>query len=246
MTSFPRNPDGESRQADPFPSVAGPGTGGVRGGRSGRPDPALSPSSTGTGSRGPAVAVPALNLLHPRLPARRARMAAALTIALLVVALLDLSLVLVWSGLWVANGRLATTLEHLLRRESVLRVATASHAEAARERTEIRARLELLRSLPAGYPDSEGLMQRLGAALPPGTTLTDVNLTPERRVVVTGLAPSYGAVEDYARALQSVGDFSYVRIASSGVAMAGTGASETGSGGVDFQMEAWLKGEGTR
>lgn len=194
--------------------------------------------------------MPAFDLLHPRLPSRRTRLAGALSAVLLAVALLDLVAVLAWSAL---AGQ-TSSLEHQIVAYQQRQAQASANAQAARtgstarEVADLRSRLALLKSLPTGFPGSETLLGALAESLPPGGTLSGATLGTDGRLLVTGTLPSHAAVEAYVRALETTGRFAYVRVVSEA---AGQGRSAPTGGtpvpsGVQFQVESWLRGEGTR
>ncbi|QIA26667.1 fimbrial assembly protein [Thermaerobacter sp. PB12/4term] len=191
------------------------------------------------------LVVPAFNLLQPALPARRARVVAIAVALLVLVSLVDLAMVLAWTGITLHNDGTERQILALQDDEARWRAEAARYAPSIQERAELTARLEILQSLPPGYVASDALLRHLSATLPPGSSLTSANLAEEGRVVLSGVAPSYQAVEQYARSLQRGGFFAYVRVATAAEtgseAVAGEAGSSLGSGPVSFQFEGWLK-----
>lgn len=202
--------------------------------------------------------MPAFDLLHPRLPSRRARLAGALTVALLVVALLDLVAVLAWSALVAQSSHLESQIGAYSRRQAQANALAARSGSAARSLGQLRARLAALQALPPGVQGSQALLETLAQLLPAGGSLSSATLGSGGRLLLTGQFPSYAAVEGYVRALQATGRFAYVRVVSE---VAGQGGAPAAAGaappagaaqpagapqpaGVQFQLESWLAGEG--
>ncbi|HEY8416195.1 MAG TPA: PilN domain-containing protein [Thermaerobacter sp.] len=181
---------------------------------------------------------PAFDLLRPRLPSRRARVAAALAAALLAVALLDLVAVLAWSGLAVHNARLQGSLHEYQQQEALASARAAREGRAAREAEQARERLEFLRNLPPATGRSEALLGAIRGALPAGGHLTGATLGTDGRLILTGTARVHDDVEAYVRALEATGQFAYLRVVS-------ITASEGDPAGVEFQLECWPRREET-
>ncbi|MBX5465860.1 MAG: fimbrial assembly protein, partial [Clostridia bacterium] len=176
----------------------------------------------------------------------RARLAGALSAALLAVALLDLLAVLAWSALLAQSSRLDSQIGAYGRRQAQANALAARSAPEARSLAELRTRLAVLEALPPGVQGSQALLERLAELLPAGGSLSSATLGSGGRLLLTGQLPSYAAVESYVRALQATGRFAYVRVVSEvagqGGAPAATGAPQPA--GVQFQLESWLAGEG--
>ncbi|HEY8415151.1 MAG TPA: PilN domain-containing protein [Thermaerobacter sp.] len=181
------------------------------------------------------VPSPAFDLLRPRLPSRRARVAATLAAALLAVALLDLVAVLAWSGLAIHNERLEGVIAAYQQREALANARAAREGQAAREAARARERLEFLQQLPPAAGRSETLLGAVSRALPRGALLTGATLGTDGRLILTGTARVHDDVEAYVRGLKATGEFAYLRVVS-------VTASEGDPAGVEFQLEGWPRG----
>lgn len=191
--------------------------------------------------------VPAMNLLRPGLPARRARAAAVVVAVLLLVSVFDLLLVLGWAGLSLRNDRAEGAMADWRSEEARWQAQAAEHAGTIQDRWLLLQHLAVLDGLPSGYEVVQALAVTLAEALPEGATIATAHLGEGGFIVITGTAPAHEAVERYVRALQASGMFQYVRVAAVSRAAAGedgSTAAGTGMGGVTFQVEAWLKEAG--
>ena len=188
--------------------------------------------------------VPAMNLLRPALPARRARVAAFLVVILVLVALIDVGLVLGWLGISLQNSRIQGQIDGLRSDEARWQAEAARYAGITQDRARLLRQLEVLNELPTGYSNVRALAEHLAAALPDGAVVQTANLGEDGFVLITGTAQTFDGVERYVRALEAGGMFRYVRVATAGrpEALAGNSPNAAGGGGlVTFQVEGWLE-----
>ena len=223
---------------------AGPSWDGGAAGYQGRIHPAPSPVVQGTGrpatrqgsGRRPVTAragrlVPRMNLLAPRMPARRVRVAARWTAALLVLASLDLVAGLGWLGV---NG-LASRAERALRQAEARRLAAeaavAPLVPAAREKAALQRRWEALQAIGDPPWEAAAVLAAARASLPGGVTLSRMDVEGGGAVHLSGMAPSYAAVDQYARALAAAGFFRGVWVRQMAVTGAAAPSPSPGTGG---------------
>ncbi|HEY8415109.1 MAG TPA: PilN domain-containing protein [Thermaerobacter sp.] len=194
--------------------------------------------------RGPAW-VPRMNLLAPRLPARRMQMAARWTVTLAIVALLDVGVVLAWF----AVGGLAAAAEQRLARAEARRAAAeaamAPLVPTVQEKVRLERRRQALQVIGSAPVEAATVVAVARAALPEGVRLMQLEFAAaDGSVRLQGEAPSFASVDAYVAALRQGGFFRQVWVQQ--VRREGAGA-----GGVAFDLGARaprarvVAGEGT-
>ena len=145
--------------------------------------------------------LPRMNLLAPRLPARRVRVVARWTVALLVVALLDLAAVSAWLGVEAMAARTEQEVAEWAARRAAAEARAASFVPAVRAHAALKQRWEALQAVDPPTWDPARVAQAAVAALPAGTRLTEIEVAPGGQVHLTGVAPSYAAVDAFVQDL---------------------------------------------
>lgn len=201
----------------------------------GRPGAAVSEPSSARGDwiHGGTQA-PRMNLLAPRLPSRRAQVAARWTVVLLVLACLDLLAALAAQGAHLWTAQLERQVVQWETRRAAAEAAAEPLVSAARETGALEQRLQMLQTMGQAPWQPAVILGEAAKVLPAGTTVSGLVIGDGGTVQLSGQAPSYAAVGTYAAALASRPFFRDVWIQQ--VTLVGAG----GTGPVAFDIQVWL------
>lgn len=148
-----------------------------------------------------------MNLLAPRMPARRVRVAARWTAALVVLALLDLAIVLAWLGVNALTAEAERAVREAGARRLAAETAAAPLVPAARETGELKRRRAALQTIGDKPWEGGEVLSAARVSLPAGARLSRIEVEPGGAVHLAGVASSYAAVDAYARGLAAGGFF---------------------------------------